>query len=64
MQKSWKGLLENATLEKVPATLTTDLELAPIQFFESAPDAKFCCGNSHMDMDMNVIDENLLNCIS
>jgi hypothetical protein len=29
--------LENATLEKVPATLTTDLELAPVQFFESAP---------------------------
>ncbi len=48
------GLLENATLEKVTTILTTDLELAPVQFFESAPDAKFCCGNSHMDMDMNV----------
>ena len=43
------GLLESATLEKVSATLTTDLELAPVQFFESAPDAN-CCGNSHMDM--------------
>ena len=54
------GLLENATLEKVSAILTTDLELAPVQFFESAPDAKFCCGNSYMDMDMNVQDLTIL----
>ena len=47
------GLLENATLEKVSATLTTDFELAPVQFFESAPDAN-CCGNSYMDMDMDM----------
>ncbi|CAC9515331.1 hypothetical protein [uncultured Gammaproteobacteria bacterium] len=47
------GLLENATLEKVTTILTTDLELAPVQFFESAPDAN-CCGNSHMDMDMDM----------
>ncbi|CAC9494804.1 hypothetical protein [uncultured Gammaproteobacteria bacterium] len=53
------GLLESATLEKVSATLTTDLELAPVQFFESAPDAN-CCGNSHMDMDMNVQDLTIL----
>ncbi len=54
------GLLENATFEKVTTILTTDLELAPVQFFESAPDAKFCCGNSYMDMNMNVQDLTIL----
>ncbi|SSC11408.1 hypothetical protein BPUTEOSOX_1786, partial [thiotrophic endosymbiont of Bathymodiolus puteoserpentis (Logatchev)] len=46
------GFLGNATLEKVPTTLTTDLELAPVEFFEPAP-VKFC-GNSYVHMDVYV----------